>query len=189
MVSDFLDKKRKAQELPVHIPAILEKLEVPQERQSNQVSSRVQRLAVSLGWWTDRRTINGRRVKGLWPPATPATPVAYQRQVIATPPGSNGHKGSARPAIPGTPTEEDVVDREVEVFSGGQGSIPDTFERGGVAASSTLAKTLHRSRSEGFTWGGSRYGTPATGVAEIGSGADAFADADDPAWGPRPEVA
>jgi predicted P-loop ATPase len=189
VVSEFLDKKRKAQDLPVHIPAILEQLDVPQERRSNQLSTRIQRLAVSLGWRTDRRTINGKRVKGLWPPATPATPVPHRGQMIATPPGGNGQAGSARPAIPGTPTEEDVVDRELELCSGNQGTIPDTFEHSGVAASSNLPKRLHRSRSDGFAWGGSRYGAPATGMATVGSGADAFADDDDPAWGPRPEVA
>jgi len=188
VVADFLEQKRKTQDLPVHIAAILEKLEVPQERRSNQLSTRVQRLAVSLGWRTDRRTINGKRVKGLWPPATPATPVAQQRQGRATPPGGNADKGSERSATPGIPTEEEVVNREVELCSGGRGAVPDTFERCGVAASSNPAKELHCSRSELLPRGGRWYAPPATGVAAIGSGADVFSDDNDPHWGPRPEA-
>ena len=186
VVADFLEHKRKTQDLPVQIAAILEKLEVPQERRSNQLSTRVQRLAVALGWRTDRRTINGKRVKGVWPPATPATPVAHQRQGGATPPKGNADNGSERPATPGTPTKEELVDKGEELCSEAGGTVPDTFERGGVAAASNPPKTLHCSRSELLPRGGRRYAPPATGVAAVGSGADVFTDDDDPHWGPRP---
>ena len=189
VVSDFLERKRKAQDLPVHIPDILEKLEVPLERRGNQISSRVQRLAVSLGWRTDRRTINGKREKGLWPPATPATSAAYQRQTIATPPSGNTHKGSERLTTPGRPTDEEIMERRGGACAEERGAPADTFNHRGVAGAVTRAKQLHCNQSEVLPRGGSRHASPTAGMAEIGSGADAFDDEDDPDWGPRAEVA
>ena len=69
VVFETLERRRKMQDLPVTMNDLLNALEIPPERRSNQASSRVQRLTTALGWISDRRNFGGKRVRGWWPAA------------------------------------------------------------------------------------------------------------------------
>ena len=187
-VANYLERKRTMGDLPVHIPDILGELEVTTNWQNNKLSSRVQRLAVSMGWATDRRSFRGKRVKGLWPPATPATPLITAATPPATPPDSAQGNGSDRAAIPATPITEKEGGKVRAAGGGGtNGGCEGTFHPCGVAGVAEPSKALHCKQSEAFGWYGSGVAGPLAGVAAVGSGADAFSEGDDPAWGPRPQ--
>jgi len=70
-VADFLSDQQQSGDLPVKIPAILDALAVPSERQDNRAARRVRQIAESLGWWVAQRRHQGKIKKGLWPPAEP----------------------------------------------------------------------------------------------------------------------
>jgi hypothetical protein len=61
--------------LPVSIPHILERLDIPRSQQTNATAARVRQLAERIGWiWARRRPDpGGEKRRGLWPPA-PAGP-------------------------------------------------------------------------------------------------------------------
>ena len=71
VVMQHLEHSAAEQRLPVQVPELLTRLDVPRERQGTREAKRVQQLAESLGWKQDRRQVGGKRQKGLWPSATP----------------------------------------------------------------------------------------------------------------------
>ena len=164
-VANFLDRRLACSDLPVHVPDILNALEVPVERHSNQVASRVQRLAESLGWKKGRRTYLGKRVLGLWPSAT-STP--RRSHTAGTPPKPSSGGGSGFTATPDMPPSKEIGEE-----SGGGGQVrPDTFASAGVAEVPTGANPLHWSQLDVFDRCGSSHSQPVNGVAEIGSSWD-----------------
>ena len=67
-VAAYLERRQKAMDLPVTVPQVLAHLEVPQERQTNQLALRVRGMAESLQWVWDRRRVDSvTRRQGLWP--------------------------------------------------------------------------------------------------------------------------
>jgi hypothetical protein len=69
-VAAYLERRQKAQDLPVRVPEVLEHLQVPKERQTNQLAARVRGIAESLQWvWDRRRVDSDTRRQGLWPTA------------------------------------------------------------------------------------------------------------------------
>jgi hypothetical protein len=101
----YLKRRELEGMLPVQIPELLDRLEVPKERQDSRQSKRVQQIAESLGWKKDRRQIGGLRLQGLWPPATP---VPHQCHTSATPPLASHCNGSDPGATPATPKSKDL---------------------------------------------------------------------------------
>jgi predicted P-loop ATPase len=186
VVSEYLEDRKESEELPVQVPDLLQALNVPQERRSNQVASRVQRLAAALGWRRDRRMINEKRVMGLWPPATP---LPHQCHTAATPSDSSAGSRSGRAATPGTPNREKVEGRGKQGAQQARGALQGSYGQFGVPGVADQAKSLCRNGSGGLERYGSGMAAPASGVAVIGSGADAYADGDDLHWPKRQDVA
>jgi len=67
-VAGYLERRQKAQDLPVKVTEVLAHLDVPKERQTNQLAARVRGVAESLQWVWDRRRVDSvTRRQGLWP--------------------------------------------------------------------------------------------------------------------------
>jgi hypothetical protein len=164
--------------LPVQVPELLDRIGVPQERQSTREAKRVQQLAESLGWQQDRRRVGGVKVKGLWPHRAPLG------HTSGTPPTPNQRNGFAPVGTPGTPKPKELETEETEIAGGGAGRLrADTFEQNGVPGVSNPSKTSQHKRSGGVPR--CAQGVPSKGggvPTPVGSGADAFGDDDDPHW-------
>ncbi|MEB3361744.1 MAG: VapE domain-containing protein [Synechococcaceae cyanobacterium] len=136
-VAQYLNRAQQEQFLPVKVPALLEHLQVPTERQTNALAKRVADIAVQLGWEHGRRRCAGERQQGLWPMATPTTPwpplgVAGQTDCAAI-----DQAPLATPATPIPKELEGIGEGEGELANGirphtGRGTFPG-FGVAGVA--------------------------------------------------------
>jgi predicted P-loop ATPase len=130
----YLKRRELERMLPVQIPDLLDRLEVPKERQDSRQSKRVQQIAESLGWKKDRRQIGGLRLQGLWPPATPLPHLCH---TSATPPLASHCNGSDPGATPATPKSKELETANAEtthhMVHGLWFDEKGTIERFGVA--------------------------------------------------------
>lgn len=184
VVMKHLEECAAEQSLPVQVPALLSRIGVPRERQGTREAKRVQQLAESLGWQQDRRQIEGKRQKGLWPAATP---VAHQCHTSGTPANASQRNGSTPAAIPATPKPKELPEeRERELQQQQHTPRVGTYGQVGVAGVAFSLNANQRSGFGGVARGGSGVALALGGVAPVGSGADVMDTDDDPTWGPRP---
>ena len=192
VVMQHLEHSAAEQRLPVQVPELLTRIGVPRERQSAREAKRVQQLAESLGWQQDRRQVDGKRVKGLWP-------LPHLCHTSATPPNTNQRSGSEPAATPATPERKELLTREQQKHPQQQDSPHvGTYGQVGVAGVAFAPDANQRSCFGGVARGGRGVALAPGGVAAapatipgfidptpapVGSGADAFDDDDDPAWG------
>jgi hypothetical protein len=183
VVFETLERRRKMQDLPVTMNDLLNALEIPPERRSNQASSRVQRLTTGLGWISDRRNFGGKRVRGWWPaaqllpnhsPPTGQPPLPSQR---------NGSSGNTHPGQPKTK------------------EIGKERREGGSCSNTHTPPDKSLGISEQSGWPGGQVvqidcsatpprildGWPVIGseAKRVGSSWDASGQEDDPYWPPR----
>jgi len=183
VVFETLERRRKMQDLPVTMNDLLNALEIPPERRSNQASSRVQRLTTGLGWISDRRNFGGKRVRGWWPaaqllpnhsPPTGQPPLPSQR---------NGSSGNTHPGQPKTK------------------EIGKERREGGSCSNTHTPPDKSLGISEQSGWPGGQVvqidcsatpprildGWPVIGseAKRVGSSWDASGQEDDPHWPPR----
>lgn len=191
-VTQHLEHRAAEQRLPVQVPELLSHVGLARERHSTRVGKRVQQLAESLGWRQDRRQIEGRRQRGLWPP------VPHQCHTSGTPPNTNQRSGSHPCATPATPNPNELAAEAARRLPGDLSTRPSaagTNGRSGVAGVAFAANTSQRSPFGGVPHAGhgaSQAGHAATipGLitphpAPVGSGADVMDDDDDPHWPKR----
>lgn len=139
-VAAFLDERRRSGELPVRLPEVLDRLEVPTERQTNAMASRARGLAEAMGWTWERRWVNkkeGIRRRGMWPPLG-GHPGTAQGHPGDTPTKSSDTKAFALGDTPGHPySERDKKKRggEGEEVEGerSNSATPGGFEPFGVS--------------------------------------------------------
>jgi hypothetical protein len=212
-VAALLASRMESDTLPVKVPEILQHLNIPVERQTNEASKRVSAIAELSGWRHGRRTVKGQKLQGLWPghpghpedtpggvregasdangsqlPDTPDTPISMERE-------NKGDKGNRQQAGTGT---EMHAGRSAP-FSGCPGCPPDQIDRsarpagvsGGVSAgvSGGVSGGCPPPNIKPSELAGIRAAYAPNshlGPLAVGSGADAFGDGDDPAWGPMP---
>jgi len=188
VVMQHLEYSAAEQRLPVQVPELLARIGVPRERQGTREAKRVQQLVESLGWHQDRRRVGGQRQKGLWP---------HHCHTTATPADASQRSGSAPVATPATPKPKELpteVQQQQQQQEHLHTRCVGTYGRVGVAGVAIAPDANQRSGSDGVARGGHGVATAQGGVATIpgfidptpapvGSGADAFDDDDDPAWG------
>jgi len=201
--------KRRALELqvPVQVADLLQVVEVPVERQRTAEGQRVRRIAESLGWQYDRRSIREpyqaqpSKRRGFWPPEqrtnqTNAGPINGPMANASTGAGSD-------PVDQSDQSKPKELDKKREQQQDTHTTHP-TEARGDTSGAfdwsdrSEAPKPSHASEFEPKTdrsghWSGhwsdvssgyiSGWIDPAP--AHVGSGADAFDNGDDPAWGKR----
>jgi predicted P-loop ATPase len=211
----YLKRRELEDHLPVQITELLDRLEVPKERQGNRESKRVQQLAESLGWKKDRRRIGELRLKGLWPGVSPNCRPhrPHHGHTMATPPEPLPCNGSGSMATPGTPKSKELETANTEtthhMVHGLWFDEKGTIERFGVAGVAAAPNPNQRRGSEesgGVAGGVAGVAGGVAGVAggvaaapikqpdflpdlgwaaRTGSGYDAVGDSDDPRWPER----
>jgi predicted P-loop ATPase len=99
--------------LPVSIPHILERLDIPRSQQTNATAARVRQLAERIGWiWARRRPAGGGNPKkGLWPAVPPVPTVCPPG---GAQPNASADGGSGQ-VVPPVPTDSFKVENREEV--------------------------------------------------------------------------
>jgi hypothetical protein len=104
-IAAYLERRQKAQDLPVGIPQVLEHLQVSKERQTNQLAARARGIAEAIGWeWGQRRDQAKKQRKGLWPCGAPGAPGGAPGGAPEQPSGSKASKRMV-PPVPPKPKE------------------------------------------------------------------------------------
>jgi hypothetical protein len=113
VVAAYLGHRQKAQDLPVRVPEVLEALQVPRERQTNQLAARARGIAEAIGWeWGQRRDQTQKQRKGLWPCGAPCgapgAPCGAPGGATEQPSDSKASKQMVPPVPPKTPKESET---------------------------------------------------------------------------------
>lgn len=115
-IAIYLDGRRRAGELPVQIPEILDKLDIPNSMRNNPMAARVRQLAEACGWERTQRRAGGRATRGLWPVEAP--PSCHPRHTPVTPAGVTADPapplGSALVSPPSPPKQEHLDKKGIE---------------------------------------------------------------------------
>jgi len=107
-VAAYLEQQQRLGLLPVQVPQILSRMELPKDRQNTAAAKRVSAIAESLGWIQERRRVTGKdKVRGFWP-----TDAGHTGHTVGTPtcaqPNSSDANSFQPLGTPGTPSWKDL---------------------------------------------------------------------------------
>jgi predicted P-loop ATPase len=131
-VAAYLDLQKRLGSLPVRVTQVLERLEVPKERQNSAATKRVTAIADQLGWSHGRRrgANSANPCRGLWPTEVvpPVPPLCPPTGVRVNSSDSRASEGVVPPVPPDSPKLKKVgTEHEPAAAPAPPGTTTDTF--------------------------------------------------------------